>query len=337
LPAIIPRYLEDGTFVEIDTNGDTVPVLEERCAIAQVTYWMGYSVVSSLISPLEDVTLDIGVPALVGLLFWIAGGPVLGIPAGLAVAVVRALLELQAGGTLLDVLDVYEAHQEDLICAVYKGLETGYGAAEDAAVAVIWDMEGITPVAKVALHCLFAPWAMMIAKNAIDNDSQFYQEHVEPGYCTVCDIIEGSDWLAHYIPIPLGDIELDHSEVGDYWVDAAACQPLLGYTTCGVVVTCLEKTGCTCELMQNISECTGDDLLSSQGYDMEEGHTVYIYDPFTHNDEEVVDELCPGADLWTEHQLRVGPGTWRVGAHLGWSCTGTAQLRVNYVVYLKPT
>jgi len=214
LAPLVDGYLDDGTLVDVDDNGDTVPADAERCALAQIVYWQAWQVVVNLIGPLEEMTLDLLLPILVGLLGTLAGGPVLGIPAAIAIILVRGMIEAKHAGVLPDVLSEWEDAEEDVICALYRGLDTGYRDAETEAVKVIADLSVTLPSSKVLLHCMVSPWAIMVAKGAYDNASDFALESVEVGYCDDCDeVIE--------VKNKVGDIDIkrmdqDSCDCGDW-------------------------------------------------------------------------------------------------------------------------
>lgn len=191
LAPIIDGYLTDGTLIPYDTYGGTTALEDERCALAQLVYWQAWQVVVNLIGPLDELAVDLLMPVLVGFIATLAGGPVVGIPAALLIMLVRGLVEEKVGGTLGDVLSTWEDAQEDIICAVYVGLATGYREAERLAMEEIVSLPVISPVAMVALHCLVCPWAIMAAKEAYDNASDFAIENVTPGYCVDCDEVQG--------------------------------------------------------------------------------------------------------------------------------------------------
>lgn len=191
LGPIVDGYLTDGTLIPYDTYGGTTAEEDERCALAQLVYWQAWQVVVNLIGPLDELAIDLLMPVLVGFIATLAGGPVVGIPAALLIMLVRGLVEEKVGGTLGDVLSTWEDAEEDIICAVYVGLATGYREAERLAMEEIVSLPVISPVAMVALHCLVCPWAIMAAKEAYDNASDFAIENVTPGYCVDCDEVQG--------------------------------------------------------------------------------------------------------------------------------------------------
>ncbi|GAG58104.1 unnamed protein product, partial [marine sediment metagenome] len=183
LGPIVDGYLEDGTLIPYDTYGPTTAEEDERCALAQLVYWQAWQVVVNLIGPLDELAIDLLMPVLVGFIATLAGGPVVGIPAALLIMLVRGLVEEKVGGTLDDVLSTWEDAEEDVICAVYVGLATGYREAERLAMEEINSLPVISAVAKIVLHCMVCPWAIMAAKEAYDNESDFAVENVTPGYC----------------------------------------------------------------------------------------------------------------------------------------------------------
>jgi len=332
-PKLIDDYLDDGTLIPVGTYDATTPLEAERCALAQLVYWQAWWVVVNLIGPLDELAIDLLMPALIALLGTLAGAPIVGIPAALLIMVVRGLLEAKNLGMLPDVLSVWEDAQEDVICALYLGLEGGYRAAEKKAMQVVFDLPVISPVDKVALHCLICPWAMMVAQQALDNATDFATDHVETGYCSDCDEIEGSDWFARYVFPPLGDVTLDHSVDGQYWVNNGVCGTMPAAEVCGVVYEILEVSGLPIRTTQNGADCEGDKLLPDGGSPRNAPELFYNYKQGTHDYTEARDTLAPGGTLDEGITQKTGPGTWEAAFNMGWDGIGEGLVRVRWIVY----
>ena len=66
------------------------------------------------------------------------------------------------------------------------------------------------------------------------------------------------------------------------------------------------------------------------------GTEYYVYRQFTHNDAQAVSMLCPGATLQnTNMNLKYADDPFAIQASMGWNCTGTATVRIKYIVYPK--
>lgn len=330
---LIEDYLTDGTLIPVDIYGGTTPAENERCALAQLVYWQAWWVVVNLIGPLDELIIDLLMPALIALLGTLAGAPIVGIPAALLIMAVRGLLEAKNLGVLPDILSTWEGAQEDIICAIYIGLESGYRAAENAAMKVIVDLPVISLADKVALHCLVCPWAIMVAKEALDNATEFATDHVEVGYCADCDEVEGSDWFALYVFPPLGDVTLDHSVDGQYWINHGVCGTMPAAEVCGVVYEVLEVSGLPIRTTQDGSDCVGEFLLPDGGSPINSPSLWYNYANGTHDHEEARDTLAPGGSLDEGITQKTGPGTWEAAFNMGWDGEGEGLVRVRWIVY----
>lgn len=330
---LIDDYLDDGTLIPVDTYGGTTPAEDDRCALAQLVYWQAWWVVVNLIGPLDELVIDLLMPALIALLGTLAGAPIVGIPAALLIMAVRGLLEAKNLGVLPDILSTWEDAQEDIICALYLGLETGYRSAENAAMQVITALPVISLADKVALHCLVCPWAMMVAQEALENETEFAVDHVEAGYCVDCAIIEGSDWWALRFPRATDTVVILHPE-GVYW-EAGCWEYALpaGWVSNGVVLDVWEHTGCDLKRMGAFEAgCSGSEFWGNQSAgDLTEGEFFCVNG--TGIDEvECKAMLCPDATDKTNVYVRTGPLTVNCGFHLGYDCTGDARVHIKYLV-----
>lgn len=330
---LIDDYLDDGTLIPVDTYGGTTPAEADRCALAQLVYWQAWWVVVNLIGPLDELAIDLLMPALIALLGTLAGAPIVGIPAALLIMAVRGLIEAKNLGVLPDVLSTWEDAEEDIICALYRGLDTGYRAAENAAMKVIADLPVISPVDKVALHCLVCPWAMMVAQEALENATEFALDHVEAGYCADCNEIEGNDWWALYLPIASNTVEIDHPEASN-WISGCWEYSLpAGWITNGVVFEVKNKVG-DCQLKRmgkNEAGCNGSELWPNTSDQLQNG-VYFAVDGQSIDEVTCKATLCPGAPTLTPIYSRTGALTINGGFHLGWDCTGSADIHVKYLV-----
>jgi len=336
LPPLVDGYLDDGTLVDVDDNGDTVPADAERCALAQIVYWQAWQVVVNLIGPLEEMTLDLLLPILVGLLGSLAGGPVLGIPAALAIILVRGLIEAKHAGVLPDVLSEWEDAEEDVICALYRGLDTGYRDAETEAVKVIADLTVTLPSSKVFLHCMVSPWAIMVAKEAYDNASDFAVESVEAGYCDDCDEVVGSDWWALYMDKDTNTVEID-DPIGDGWT--CGCWEFVvpaGQTVCGVVFEVKNKVGdIDIKRMDQDSCDCGDWALwgNNSGGDIADPGFYFSVDGTNIDEDACKAQLAPSAEIKTNGVRYTGPLQVSGTFVIGFSKIGGVDIHIAWVVF----
>lgn len=329
----INKYLGDGGLQIEDTYGDDTASDPERCAIAQLTYWAAYDFLTEVTVPLSDTLVDIALPTAMLALAAMVGTTLLGIPTATLIAVLGGLLYLYAQAAEENVINEYQAYKEELICALYRGLATDYRTAESMAVQIIAKM-AIGPTDKVLLHAMLAPWAIALAKKAYDNSTAWALAHIEAGYCNNCNLVEGSDWFAIFVTPPNGDVFLDHSTPGAYWIDASVCGPMLdGKTICGLVFEPIEGTGCDIKTTPDGPECAGDNLTYNSSTVLALEQEYYWYEIFTHDEDEAIAALCPDAEKYDELIQQTGPGTWEVAFNIGWNCTGTRKVRVKWIVY----
>jgi len=332
MQVIVKNYIDAGTMQAEDTYGGDHAADADRCTIAQLVFWQAWEFLTEVIQPTQDALSDILVPAVMVLLASMIGTPVLGIPAGLFLAVVWVLIECWEAGSLQNVQNAYWANKDDLICALYRGLSVSYRAAESRAQAVIVNIDGLSPIDRVLLHAMVAPWAISLAAKAWSNQTDWALSNVETGVCDDC--LEGSDWFAVAVEQPDGDAFLDHSAPGAYWAEADVCGvELSGKTIVGLVYTVVEGIGLDCKTMGAHGICPGDSITPDHNLILENDELYYLYTSFTHDDAEAVALLCPGATTLVQLIPQTGPGNWAAGWELGWSGVGTRLIRVQFIVY----
>lgn len=329
----IDKYLTDGGLQVEDTYGGETVVDVERCAVAQLTYWAAYDFLTEVTVPLSDTLVDIILPASMLALATMIGTSLLGIPIALFIAVLAALIFLYAEAAEANVINEYWAFKEELICALYNGLDLSYRSAESEAVQVIADMD-IGPTDKVLLHTMLAPWAIALAQTAYDNGTAWAAGHVDAGACDDCDIEEGVDWFAQRIYYPDGDVFLDHSVPGSYWEFAGVCGEMLaGKTVCGLVFELVEGVECGCQTWEEGPECDGSELTGPSSEWLARDQPYYWYKSLTHDEDDAIAALSPGAEKHDELIQQTGPGLWEVDFKLGFTCTGTRLVRIKWIVY----
>jgi hypothetical protein len=161
----------------------------ERCAIAQLTWALGYSWLTETIQPAEQIAVDVLLPAVLEALATMIGTPVLAVSASPLVIALTFVVNAWAQGQLANVINGYTSNKLDLVCAVYNGLGTGdFRDAEAAARVVIDSIDGWTAIDKLVGRALFAPWALAQCQQAYINDTEWAQDHVSAGYCLQCDV-----------------------------------------------------------------------------------------------------------------------------------------------------
>ena len=331
-PAIDKYITDNGLQIEDDYGDDTV-VDGERCAVAQLTYAAAWDFLTEVTVPLSDTLVDIILPASMMALAVMIGTTVLGIPVAIFVAVLGALIFMYTEGAEANVINEYFEFKEDLICALYNGLEINARAAEAEAMVVINKME-IGPTDKVLLHTMIAPWAIALAQTAHDNTTAWAVANVDAGVCDTCDEEEGTDWFAIRVPYPDGDVFIDHSVDAAYWEDAGVCGAMLnGETICGLVFEPIEGSGCVCKTSAVGPECDGANLTGSSGITLVNGQAYYWYKFGTHLEDEAIEALSPDADKYDELTQQAGPGLWEADFNLGFDCSGTRLVRVQWIVY----
>jgi len=331
----IDKYMTDGGLQVEDTYGGTVPADGERCAIAQLTFATAYEFLTEYTAPLSSALVAIVLPAAMAALATMIGATVIGIPVATLILVLTGLIELWTLGALENVKNEYEAYKEELVCALYRGLDTDYMTAQNNAVAVIAEMN-IGPTDKVLLHTMVAPWLIQLAKRAYDNGTAWALANVEAGYCDECDILQGGDWFAQYVGKVDGLIEIHHID-NPSWV--AGCfenwPTIPGYTVCGCVFEVEEITGC--DVLKRMSpydcSCTGDGMWGNTSEALEE--LVYFAVEGYYIDEvECKATLAPGSTTLANVLRLTGKDYLTGGWQLGWACGNeTATVRVKWVVY----
>lgn len=183
---IVDDGLDDGTLIDNDPYGPNTEIVARRCAVAQLTYWQAYELLTETIQPLQENSMDIVVPAVLLLITgWIGAGP-LAIPAGALLVLVGLLLDIWVDGSLADVQNAVLAHREELICALYNGLAYDYTAAKSRAADVINDIEELSPLDLVVIRALFAPWAIKLASLAYTAGTDWALANVVAGACDDC-------------------------------------------------------------------------------------------------------------------------------------------------------
>lgn len=212
---VVQEFLDSGTLVTTDSYGEEQPVNEERCAVAQLVYQCGWELLTEVMIPLQNTLFDMLMPQVIAQLALLCGSLEIGIPVGVLLAVLWGITEVWVSGELESVQNAYESYKTELVCAVYDGLATNYRQAEQNALEVIGDMEGVGYVDKVLFHTIFSPWAMHLAQIAYDNETDWAVANVVEGFCTACQEPLYGHWLETDWP-PCPDSQ-------NYFLDGGVC------------------------------------------------------------------------------------------------------------------
>jgi len=334
--AIVNEYLDDGTLAVDDAYGSTVPVDGDRCALAQLTYAFMFEMMDETVIPTEKVLVDIILPLAVGAVASAIGSPLLGVPVAAITATLIALGDLAADNELANLRNALFANKEELVCAMYNGLDVSYAQAHNEAAAVVNDMESLGATDKIIVRALLAPWAMKQCKTVYDSGTPWAVSNVTADYCLVCDEVEGSDWIG--IPV---FAEKTLSWVSGGWVWGCVQGEFYGTEpVCGVVIECTDITGVDLFAWSNEAgdaPCTGVPIVDNPSQYMAEGTTYYLYKPSTHNKDEAITALCAGAtEIAITTYPRSGPGDWEINFRVGNGSPGSATAVVKYIVYEVP-
>ena len=189
VPPIVLEYLDDGKMIDNDPYGVDTEISARRCAVAQLTFWQSYEWLTEVIQPLQDNAMDVVVPLFFSVVAVLVGVTPLAIPAGAAIAMLSALVDVWIEGSLTDVQNAIWAHRDELTCAVYMGLSYDYAAAEANAAGVLGDITELSPMDLVVMRAMFAPWAMALASNAYTQGTDWALANVSSGACDDCEWI----------------------------------------------------------------------------------------------------------------------------------------------------
>jgi hypothetical protein len=184
---MIEYYLDNGELQYDDPYPQEEVEDPVRCATAQLAWQQSWELLTEYIQPTQAKTIDILLPAaMVALATWV-GTPLLGIPTGIILALLWDVIEVWVEGQLQSVANQLFSAKEELICAVYVGLEGSLQDAHDAAAEEINSWEGFSEIDKIVMRALYAPWLIALAAKAWENQSQWAIDNVTPGYCLLCE------------------------------------------------------------------------------------------------------------------------------------------------------
>lgn len=333
---IVDDYITDGVLIPGDIYGEDTEVSAERCAVAQLAYQQMYDILTIYLQPFQETSADVMLGVILAGLVVTVGFAGLAIPAATIVAVLLGLADMAVEGSLTAVRSAISSNKDELICALYRGLQTDYAAAQAEARVILDGIEVLTYVDKVIIGQLLAPWAIYLAAAAHGNETTWATSNVTAGVCADCDEVEGSGWWALRIPIEQGLQTFDHTAPGGYWLTECYTKTLLaGWALEGCVWSYRNKTG-TCELkrMNEVGACiTGSTLWGNHSSPGEDPGRFFAVSDVTIDVDACAAVLAPYAtrqtDVWTyddEEEVNI---TWQ----MGFDCVGEAETVVEWLVF----
>ena len=336
LAPLVDGYLGDGTLIPSDTYGPDTELAAARCAVAQLVYEQAWDILTIYLQPFQETSADVMLGILLGALVVTVGlGPV-AIPAGVIVAVCLGLADMMVEGSLSTIRSAIVANKDELICAVYQGLQTDYASAQADARIVLDSVGSFTYADKVILGQLFAPWAIWLAAEAYDNATNWAVSRVVAGACDDCDEVSGDDWWALRVPIEDGLVQFDHSGGGSSWVhDCYTYQIPAGWTLQGVVWVARNKVG-NCELkrMTGHNGCgTGDELWGNHSSPGESEGRYFAVNGSGIDEAQCKAQLAPYATTQDDVYIYSNEEDVNVSFDVGFNCTGTWEVVVEWLVF----
>jgi len=335
-PTMLGYYSDEGYLQVPDDYGDLlVEVDAERCAIAQLCWSFAWELLTETIQPAQAKAMDVLFPLAMGAIASWVGTTELLIPTGSVFKLIDAAVDVYTEGKLMDVANSLYSARQELICAVYEGIETSARSASAQAGAVIEELPGWSPIDIMLGKLMYSPWIIDRMALAWDNQTAWATNNVDPGQCIDCEEpIIGSDWIAYRLPVPLGDVVIDHTTPGAYWEYGNVCHAMPDLTLCGAVIECVAETGdCSGGPTAEGGGSCGQRWTQNASSGLTLGIPHYYYKVFTHNDAEAISVLSPSALAKNEMVQQSGPTDGMASFSLGWNCTGTRTYRVHYLVY----
>ena len=314
------------------TVGDT-----DRCAISQLVWQGGWEMLTELIQPAQDAASDVMLPMVMVLIASWVGPAVFNIPTGVALAVLWNAIEVVEAGSLTNVANTFWSIKEELVCAIYAGLNVDAQTASSMAREVINEQD-LAILDKVCLGLLCSPWMVAAAKLAWNTPTAWGTANVTPGYCDACpDELIGNDWWARRLG-PVGNtVELDHPVGSEWYYGCWEGSVPAGQVCCGIVYTVQGVTG-DCEVTpmgKNEASCTGDELWPNTSHELAEVLHIALNDEEVDKDD-IIATLCPGAiELPTDAETNqvAGPTDISAGFKIGYNCTGYAEVYVSWMIF----
>ena len=191
---IIQEGLDSGDLIVDDPYGDDTEIEARRCAVAQLTYWQAWGWLTEIIQPVQENAMDIVVPLFLGVVSLMVGVTPLAIPAATVITIVSQIIDIWVEGSLQAVQNTLWANRDELICAVLSGLSYDYRASESRAAEVIATMTELSPMDRVVMRTMFAPWAMALASKAYTEGTDWAVANVAAGACDDCDWVYEAEY-----------------------------------------------------------------------------------------------------------------------------------------------
>ena len=336
-PEMVDYYIDEDTLqYEDDNKEETTAGESARCGTAQLAFAFAYELLTETIQPAQSGAIDYLLPlALLAIASWV-GGPAIGIPVGGVLALFSAVARAWEAGQLENISAGLWAAKEELVCAVYQGLETDSGTASIAAGEIIEDLPGWSPIDILVGHLLFAPWAIVAMDKARIADTAWASNNISEGYCIDCeDVVEGSDWYARPVAAIDGTHTLNHT-VGDYW--QYICHEFVQVAdeiACGMVFEVTELTGdCDCgRTSPNNGGCDGNDGITQNTTETLPEDVYFTAVPDNIDEAECKTALAATATSRLFSVRTAADGHNYAAFGYGWSCTGTIEIVVKYIIY----
>ena len=337
-PAMVETFVDTGELQYKDDYGITTVVGDaKQCGTAQLAWSFAYEVITEIFQPIQDKASDVMMPiALVAIAAWI-GTPVIGIPVGLILATIWATIEAWEESQLVNVVNGLVSAKEELICAVFTGLQVDSQAAYLLAADIIEELPAWSPIDITLGKLLYSPWVLDRMRLAYENDTTWAQNNVTPGYCDDClPYVVGSDWYAKVVLPTAGTIDFDKVPPASWEPGCFDFSILAGETFCGLVFEVVDDVG-DCELVQQ--DVGGGDCEATTTA-WENSSYVLGEDTYFAVNGDSIDEvecksvLAPGSTTPTVALEQEGPDDIGAGWHFGFSCTGSITVIVRYIVFV---
>ena len=333
---VVEDYLDDGTLIPGDIYGPDAEASADRCAVAQLVYHQAWDILTVYLQPFQETSADVMLGIILAALVATVGVAAVAVPAGIVVAVIVGLADMMVEGSLSTIRSAIVANKDELICAVYQGLQTDYASAQADARIILDGIGSFTYADKVIIGQLFAPWAIYLAATAHANATEWATSRLEAGACDDCDEVSGDDWWALRIPIEQGLIEFDHSGGGSSWVhDCYTYVIPAGQTLCGVVWVARAKVGdCELKRMTGHNGCgTGDELWGNHSSPGESEGRYFAVNGAGIDEAECKAMLAPYATDQADVYQYSNEETVNVAFDVGFACTGTWEVVIEWLVF----
>jgi len=347
IAAQIDGFLADASLQIDDDYGleETPGEDTDACAVAQLTWHFMYETMTEIVHPAQDKAVGILTPIAIAVIASWIGTPFLGIPVGALMLLLWAISDTWVAGRFDVVTNAIFTNKDEIICAAYQVLrESGNLEAAAAAIGdVVSDIPELSPLDKVCIRSLGVSWVISRMGVAWQNETPWALQRVSAGYCAAnCpeDYIVGSDWIAMPYPETPDVVEISHPS-GGYWEYGCWAHNVPdGFDTAGVFFEVLTNDGtCGLKRMNGVSAGCGHPatLWDNTGDSLTPGW-YFSYKTFEFNNAECLASVHPGAtQLSTGHVLTQGPADTSSAFGFGWSCEGTATIRIHYIVYKGTT